>query len=541
MGQIKWSKYIPHKPTKKQIKAFRSFSKELLFGGALGGGKSDYLLACGLQYMDVPGYASAIFRRQLSDLKQPGALLDRARSWLSPFTSKTIPKSQRVVYVPSEHAYHFPTVDPLTGGPGEPAKLVFCYSGETHAKDRYQSSEYQTVCFDELSHWETSADYEWMLTRLRKTVCKIHGKKPNGDPNYVKGCPECTVKKMTPIRMRSATNPGGRGGAWIKKYFGIIPDPSLYPDKRDAISAIMAGKKVPFVGTIHNREFVPSFLEDNPYLDQTEYDHFLSRLPVEIRSALRDGNWEARVDSRFKRFDAMYYSLYTDMYQIGPTMYPFDNFVKVFATVDPAGTVQESMVGSILRPNRAASHTVISVWAVDKHNNLFWLDMRRFKDEIPVVVDEICQIMMKWKCHFPNIYARMEINGIGLGPAQYVKKAGIPVKPCKKSKDKIENSTAAGLLMRARKVYFPHNAPWIDEAEDEVFAWSGLPTEADDVIDTLSDAANEVGVLSEVIDMGEQEKLKSNKFSFSLYKTYKPTMTPSLMPGRPGHPLKGYY
>lgn len=540
MAKIKWSKYIPHSPTVKQIKALQSDKKEILFGGALGGGKSDLLLMACLQYMDIPGYASAIFRRQLSDLKQPGALLDRTSSWLMPFTSRTVPKSHRVVYVPSEHTYKFPTTDPLTGLPGEPAKLVFCYSGESHAKDRYQSAEYQTVCFDELSHWETSDDYEWLLTRLRKTVCSIHGKKPDGKPNYTAGCPQCALKKMMPVRMLGATNPGGRGGAWIKNYFSIRPDPTTYPDKRDAIAAIMAGIKVKFVGTHPDRAFIPSFLEDNPFLDQEDYDKILSKLPEEMRSALRDGNWEARVDSRFKRRDAVYYTLYSNMFQIGPKMFSFDEFVKVFITVDPAGTLEESMVGKLIRPKKSSSHSVISVWAADRNNNLYWLDMRRFKDEIPVVVDEICQMVARWKPHFPNIYAKMETNGVGLGPAQYVKKAGIPVKPCKKSKDKIENSTAAGLLLRARKIFFPHNASWIDEAEDEIFAWSGLPNEADDIIDTLSDAANELGVVAETIDMGSLEAIKQNTFSSSMYKSFKPNMSPTLSMNRKSHPLKGF-
>jgi len=36
-----------------------------------------------LQYVDVPGYAAILFRRTFRDLALPGALMDRAREWLS--------------------------------------------------------------------------------------------------------------------------------------------------------------------------------------------------------------------------------------------------------------------------------------------------------------------------------------------------------------------------------------------------------------------------------------------------------------------------
>jgi predicted phage terminase large subunit-like protein len=499
--KIKWHPFIPHKPTQRQLAALKAAetTKEVFFGGALGGGKSDLLLMAGLQYMDVPGYASIIFRRQLSDLKQPGALLDRARAWLRKYTVRGGP----VRYVPSEHAYHFKTFNP-DGSRGNDAKLCFGYSGDANASDRYQSAEYQTVCFDELSHWERSNDYEWLLTRLRKTVCSTHGKDKQGNAIYLDDCQECQLKKRTPVRMLAASNPGGQGGSWIKKYFSIVPDPKLYPDKRDAIDAIMKGIKVPFVSTHPTREFIPSFLEDNPYLDQKDYDQLLTNLAPEMKSALRDGNWEARIDTRFKRQNVRYYDLFPTSYKLGPVVYPLSNFKKVFATVDPAGTTKKGIIDQKVA-NRSPSYTVISIWGVTENKDLFWLDMKRFREEIPKVVTEVVAMYTKWVEPFPSIYFKMETNGVGLGPSQYVRDLGVPVKANKKGTDKLENSIAAQLLMDAGKVYFPHNAPWINEAEDEVFGWTGMPNETDDIIDTLSDAATEIGPLDEVLGENAME------------------------------------
>jgi len=492
--EIKWTKYIPHYPTKKQIEALSyADDKELLFGGALGGGKSDYLLMCALQYMDVPGYASAVFRKRLSDLKQPGALLDRTRTWLQPFMKKG-----GVKYVPAEHTYYFPTFH-ADGTPGEPARLCFCYIGEANIRDRYQSAEYQTICFDEISQWETSADYEFMTTRLRRTLCPLHGKDKEGWPIWDDDCPICKVKKSSPVRIRSATNPGGLGGIWVKRRWGIIPDPELYPDKRDAIQQIMKGVRVPFVGTVPHRKFIPSFLDDNPFLDQKDYDEFLKNLPEEQRSMLRDGNWEARVDSRFKRHWARYYRLYDNMYEYGGQVHPFSEFDRIFCTVDPAGTVKEGVIDSRVH-NHAPSYTVISTWGVTNTNDLFWLNMVRFRDEVPQVVKAIKNIFLKYK----PVYIKIEVNGIGLGPAQYARNMGIPVKPIKQSKDKLENSVSAMLLMQAGKVFFPDNAEWIEDCEDEVFGWVGLPQETDDIIDTLSNAAADLGPVEDtVMEEGE--------------------------------------
>lgn len=514
--RLKWSKYIPHKPTKKQLEALLSPKKELLFGGALGGGKSDFLLMCCLQYMDVPGYASAIFRKQLTDLKQPGALLDRAKEWLDPW------KKHGVKYVPSDHTYLFPTKR-WDGTRGADAKLVFCYIGEVNAKDRYQSAEYQTICFDEISQWETPADYEFMTTRLRRTTCQTHGKKPNGKPNWIKGCPECEWKRNIPVRLRAATNPGGLGGNWIKARYQIVPDPKVYPDRRDAIAAATAGIRVPFIGTHPQRDFVPSYIDDNPHLDLDDYSEFLDNLEPELRAQLRDGNWEARADSRFKRNWVRYYELFDDGIKLGPTFHNFSFFQKIFCTLDFASTAQEGIIDSQVH-KKGPSYTVISTWGVDNNNNLYWLDMRRMRAEVPDIVEEAVQVWNRWR---PR-YMKAEFNGVGAGPAQYLQRLGVTIKKLVKSRDKIENSTAAMLMMKAGKIYFPINASWLEEGEDEVFAWIGLPSETDDVIDTLSDAANEIGAVADVIQ--DEESAKALKSYFSYYPT-RGNLSPTLVKG----------
>ena len=46
--------------------------------------------------------------------------------------------------------------------------------------------------------------------------------------------------------------------------------------------------------------------------------------------------------------------------------------------------------------------------------------------------------------------------------------------------------------MKQGKIWLPQSAPWLEDAESEIFVWTGHPHEADDIIDTLADAAKDV-------------------------------------------------
>jgi hypothetical protein len=86
----------------------------------------------------------------------------------------------------------------------------------------------------------------------------------------------------------------------------------------------------------------------------------------------------------------------------------------------------------------------------------------------------------------------METNGLGIGPAQLAANFGLNVVPNPKSKDKIQNSLNAQLRMRNHRIYLPEEAVWLKECMDELFTWTGHPGMTDDIVDTLSDACNDV-------------------------------------------------
>lgn len=230
--------YIPHSPTLKQAEFLLTPEKEALYGGAAGGGKSDALLMAALQYVDVTGYSAILFRRTFKDLALPGAIMDRALEWLQPFIQRG-----DVKWNDNQKTFIFPSG----------ATLAFGYLDTEKDKFRYQGAEFQFVGFDELTQFQES-QYRYLFSRLRR----IKGSK-------------------VPIRMRAATNPGGIGHEWVKQRF-IVED-----NKPD-------------------RVFIPAKLEDNPHLDQDEYESSLMLLDPFTRRQLREGDWDAVPDGeKFKR------------------------------------------------------------------------------------------------------------------------------------------------------------------------------------------------------------------------------------------------
>lgn len=147
-----------------------------MFGGSAGGGKSDALLMSALQYVDIPGYAAILFRRTYTDLSLPGALMDRAHSWL---------RSTDARWCERDKTWLFPSG----------ASITFGYLEHDNDVYRYQSSEFQFIGFDETTQF-TENQYRYLFSRLRRLA---------------------NVK--IPLRVRAASNPGGIGHEWVRQRF----------------------------------------------------------------------------------------------------------------------------------------------------------------------------------------------------------------------------------------------------------------------------------------------------------------------------------
>ena len=235
-----WNKYIAHHPL-HPLPNYRQYAficldaKEAMYGGAAGGAKSDALLMLGLQYVDVPDYHGIIFRRTYEDLSRAGALIPRSHEWLAPW------RENGEAHWNGHNRWTFPSG----------ATLEFGYLNKWRDVYHYQSSDFSFLAFDELTQFE-EAWYRYLFSRKRK------------------------LKSMrgVPTRVRSGTNPGGIGHDWVYQRF-IAEGPA------------------------NGRVFVPARLEDNPYLDQADYEKSLENLDPVTYAQLRWGDWSVRPPGEF--------------------------------------------------------------------------------------------------------------------------------------------------------------------------------------------------------------------------------------------------
>jgi hypothetical protein len=230
--------YVPQTPTERQKIFLELPHTEAFYGGSAGGGKSSALLMAALEHADKPGYAALILRRTFQDLSKPGALIDRSHQWLGQTPAKWNEQKKQ---------WRFPSG----------AVLAFGYLDTDQDVYQYQSSEFQFIAFDELTQF-TERMYTYLFSRLRRLS-----------------------SADVPLRMRSASNPGGIGAEWVQQRF--IPE-NWAPQQ--AVEMRIVEKA--------GRAFVPARLADNPYLDQESYRGSLANLDEVTRAQLLEGDWSIR-------------------------------------------------------------------------------------------------------------------------------------------------------------------------------------------------------------------------------------------------------
>lgn len=241
-------------PQPKQRRALRCPAFELFFGGAAGGGKSDFLLNDFLEGARKYGrlWYGILFRQTTSELEQ---LLNRSHELFEPMGGRF--KGSAVGE--SHNTWHFPK--------GATLKLRYLES-ENHVR-RYQGHEYTWIGMDELGNYPSPFCWDYMISRARST---------HGVPCYIRG----------------TANPGGVGHGWIKQRFmdGHEPNKIFYAESVD------------FKGKVHrtSRCFIPSTLDDNKYLLETDYEARLMNMPAHLARALRYGDWTVMEGQVFDAF-----------------------------------------------------------------------------------------------------------------------------------------------------------------------------------------------------------------------------------------------
>ena len=218
--------------------------KDVLYGGAAGGGKSYAMLIDPLRYAHKKAHRALILRRSMPELRE---MIDKSRE-LYPLAFKGA-KFREV-----EKLWNFPSG----------AKVEFGFLERDADVYRYQGQAYSWIGFDEITHLPTEFSWNYLASRLRTTDPEIQ------------------------TYLRCTANPGGVGSQWVKRRYIEPSEHNTGFKGNDGLT----------------RKFIPAKLADNPYLAEDGiYEQMLKSLPPIQRRQLLEGNWDVAEGAAFVEFD----------------------------------------------------------------------------------------------------------------------------------------------------------------------------------------------------------------------------------------------
>ena len=218
--------------------------KDVLYGGAAGGGKSFAMIVDPLRYCHKKAHRALILRRSMPELRE---MIDKSRE----------------LYPQAFPGAKFREVEKLWNFPSG-AKVEFGFLERDADVYRYQGQAYSWIGFDEITHLPTEFSWNYLASRLRTT-----------DPSIT-------------TYLRCTANPGGVGSHWVKKRY---IEPAEHNSSFEGADGL-------------TRKFIPAKLADNPYLaEDGVYEQMLKSLPPIQRRQLLEGNWDVAEGAAFVEFN----------------------------------------------------------------------------------------------------------------------------------------------------------------------------------------------------------------------------------------------
>ena len=151
--------------------------RDVLYGGAAGGGKSFALLADPLRFCHNPNHRGLLLRRTLDELTE---LIDKSRQ----LYTKAFPGAK---FRESKSTWVFPSG----------ATIWFTYLDRDKDVTRFQGQAFNWIGIDEITQYPTPYVWDYLRSRLRSTDREL----------------------QQHLYMRCTANPGGVGGWWVKKTY----------------------------------------------------------------------------------------------------------------------------------------------------------------------------------------------------------------------------------------------------------------------------------------------------------------------------------
>lgn len=216
-----------------------TWCQELLFGGAAGGGKTDFLLGDWAQGASEYGSAwnGILFRRNFTEFNQ----IIRRSQLIFP---AMFPGAR---YRETDHIWKT----------AEGAELRLAHMERDSQVAKYMGESFTWIGWDELTHWGSDVPYCMMLSRLR------------------------SAENVPEKRIRATANPGFAGHQWVKRRFAVDTYPHGYEPFQDPETGM-------------TRMFIPSKLSDNVILERSDpqYRKRMRGLGSADRvKAMLEGDW----------------------------------------------------------------------------------------------------------------------------------------------------------------------------------------------------------------------------------------------------------
>ena len=226
--------------------------KEVLYGGARGGGKSYSLIVDPLRYCHLENARALIVRKTMPELRD---MINHAQR----LYRQAFPE---VRWKEQEKEFKFPSG----------ARIEFGYAENEQDAQRYQGQAYTWIGIDEVGLYPTDRIFTLLKGSLR------------------------SVDPRIPTFLRMTCNPGGAGMVWLKEQF---VDAAPW-NETFHIPVAQPDGSVEYI----TRRFIPAKLSDNPYLNQTvDYRNMLLSLPDKLKKMWLEGRWDIIEGAAFEEFD----------------------------------------------------------------------------------------------------------------------------------------------------------------------------------------------------------------------------------------------
>ena len=455
-----------------QEQAFASNADIMVFGGAAGASKTNYLVVQPLLHVNDKNFNGIIFRRTSPQIFQPGGLYDETRAWYPKAGGVSTKKPPKWV---------FPSGASL-------ALYSLQYEEDKH---NFQGGQFAYIGFDELTHF-TENTFFYLLSRNRS----ISGVQP-----YV----------------RATCNPDS--GSWVARLLSWwIDQESGYPipersgklrwlyridekmywyDSRE--EAEEDRPELAKIARPKSFTFIPGKVTDNPQLLNKDPDYMASllALPKIERYRLLEGNWKIAADSIIDPKWIRYFDRYDGgvQFSLGGKAYQSTKLER-FAVIDTAGTSKQKAAEKRGKPS---SYTCAAIF--DYHATadvLLCQDVWRSRVGWNQMLVDFPAFLDKWQCrkvlienaHFGQALQEelRRLYSVNLiGPVVKGQLTG------RQQSAKLERAIASKVLSRLEfgTMLFTMDSENVPQSIiSQLTSWTGLDDEIADFVDVLSYASD---------------------------------------------------